>query len=134
MFLRNVGAFSEPYGVTSQETVIFCRFIICKRTLHQVDYYYYSIIIIILPCFVLCVCTISFITYNFSSLDCLRVLHTAFVRSNLEYASAPWNNLTLSDSNKLGNMQRKFVNLCYNRFIQSNCLRNYELILNHLHL
>jgi hypothetical protein len=77
---------------------------------------------------------IRFITYNFSSLDCLQVLYTALVRSNLEYASVAWNYLTLADSNKLENIQGKFVNLCYNRFIQSNCLRNYELILNYLHL
>jgi hypothetical protein len=56
------------------------------------------------------------------------------VRSNLEYPSVAWNNLTLADSNKLENIQRKFANLCYNRFIQSNCSRNYELMLNYLHL
>jgi hypothetical protein len=77
---------------------------------------------------------IRFITYSLSSLDCLKVLYTALVRSNLEYVSVAWNNLTLEDSDKLENIQRKFVNFCYNRFIQSNCLRNYELILNYLHL
>jgi hypothetical protein len=77
---------------------------------------------------------IRFITYDFSFLDCLKVLYTALFRSNLEYASVAWNNLTLADSNKLENVQRKFVNLYYDRFIQSNCLRNYELILNYLHL
>jgi hypothetical protein len=56
------------------------------------------------------------------------------VHSNLECASVTWNNLTLTNSNKLENILRKFVNLCYNRFIQSNYLRNYELILNYLHL
>jgi hypothetical protein len=54
---------------------------------------------------------IRFITYNLSSLDCLKVLYTALVRSNLEYASVTWNNLTLADSNKLENIQRKFANL-----------------------
>jgi hypothetical protein len=50
---------------------------------------------------------IRFITYNFSSLDCLKVLYTASVRSNLDYASVAWNNLTLADSIKLENIQRK---------------------------
>jgi hypothetical protein len=77
---------------------------------------------------------IRFITYNFSSLDCIKVLYTVLLLSNLEYASVAWNNLTLAGSNKLENIQRKFVNLCCNRFIQSNYLRNYELILNYLHL
>jgi hypothetical protein len=39
-----------------------------------------------------------------------------------------------SNSNKLENIQRMFANLCYNRFVQSNCSRNYEFMLNYLHL
>jgi hypothetical protein len=77
---------------------------------------------------------IRFITYNFSSLNCLEVFYTALVPSNLEYAPVAWNNLTLADSNKLENVQRKFVNLCCNRFIQSNYSRNYKLMLTYLHV
>jgi hypothetical protein len=62
------------------------------------------------------------------------VVVVASVRSNLENASVAWNNLTLADSNKLENIQRKFANLCYNRFIQFNFSCNYELMLNYLHL
>jgi hypothetical protein len=67
-------------------------------------------------------------------MDCLKVLYTALVRSNLEYASVALNNLTLAESNKLENIQRNVANLCYGRFIQSNFLRYYELLLNYLHL
>jgi hypothetical protein len=69
--------------------------------------------------------------YNFSCLVSLKVLHIAFAPSMLEYASVVWHNLTLGDSNKLENIQRKFANLYYNRFIQANSLCNYELILHH---
>jgi hypothetical protein len=74
---------------------------------------------------------INFIFYLFISL--LRVIIIIviviiiiIVRSNLEYASVAWNNLTLADSNKLENIQRKFTNLCYNRFIQPNCSHTYQ--------
>jgi hypothetical protein len=77
---------------------------------------------------------IRFITYNISSLQSLKVLYITLILSKLEYASVVWNNLTLSDSNKLENIQRKFANVCYNRFIQPNSLYNYESILDDLGL
>jgi hypothetical protein len=76
---------------------------------------------------------IRFITYNFSSLDSLVVLYIALIRFKLEYASVVWNKLTLTDSNKIENKQRKFANLCcYRFFFQFGMLRNYDLILSHL--
>jgi hypothetical protein len=67
-----------------------------------------------------------FIAYNFSSLDSLNVL--CYLNS-----SVVWSNFTYADSNRLENIQRKFANVCYNRFIQSNSFCNYEPMLNYLH-
>jgi hypothetical protein len=54
---------------------------------------------------------IRFITYEykFSFLDSLKVLCTNLMNSKLKYASVVWNNLTLADSYKLENIQRKFA-------------------------
>jgi hypothetical protein len=68
--------------------------------------------------------------FYFSSLDSLVVLYNALVRPKPEYASVVWNNLTLTDSNKLESMQGKFASLCHYRFPQFVIPRNYDLILN----
>jgi hypothetical protein len=51
------------------------------------------------------------------------------IRSELEYISVILNNFVLTDSSKLGSVQRKFTNLCSIVF-QSNISHNYDLILN----
>jgi hypothetical protein len=76
---------------------------------------------------------IHFITYNFLSLDSLKVLYITLVCSKLEYALVAWNNLTLADSNKLENIQRKFASICFNQFIQSDSSCNYDTMLTYLH-
>jgi hypothetical protein len=55
---------------------------------------------------------IRFVTYIFSSLDSLVVLYVALIRSKLEYASVVLNKLTLTDSNKIENIQIKFTSFC----------------------
>jgi hypothetical protein len=67
---------------------------------------------------------IRFITYNFSSSDSIQVVYITLIRSQFEHASVAWNNLTLADSNKLENIQRKFTNFFYNRFNQPSGLIN----------
>jgi hypothetical protein len=47
---------------------------------------------------------ISYVTYNFSFLDCIVVLYNSLIRSKLEYASVVGNNLSLTDSNKTENI------------------------------
>jgi hypothetical protein len=54
------------------------------------------------------------IIYHICSLGSLKVLYVTLIRSKLEYASVFRDKLTVADSNKLENIQRKFTNLCYN--------------------
>jgi hypothetical protein len=60
---------------------------------------------------------ISNITFSFSTLDSLLILCFSLVRPKLEYASVVWNSITSTNANKLQRIQKKFVALCYNRFI-----------------
>jgi hypothetical protein len=69
----------------------------------------------------------------FSSSDSLNILYVTLIFSKLVYASLIWSNLTVPDSNKLEKIQRKFTNLCYNRFIEPKSFCNNESMLNYWH-
>jgi hypothetical protein len=65
------------------------------------------------------------------------MLYFAFVRSKLEYASVAWNSATITDSNKLERIQRKFAAL-WHRFFQDveyhcdNLLEKLNLLTLHI--
>jgi hypothetical protein len=58
------------------------------------------------------------LTFSFSTVDTLLVLNFALVRSKLEYASVAWNSVTITDSNKLERVPRKYAALCHKRIFQ----------------
>jgi hypothetical protein len=61
------------------------------------------------------------------------MLYFALARSKLEYASVAWNSVTITDSNKLERVQRKFAALCHKRFFQ-DVEYHYDNILERLNL
>jgi hypothetical protein len=58
------------------------------------------------------------ITFSFSTSGSLLKPYFAFLRPRLHSASATWNSVTITDSNKLERIQRKFAAVCHTRFSQ----------------
>jgi hypothetical protein len=58
---------------------------------------------------------IRYITFRFSSLDCLYVLYFTFVRSKLKYASVVWHSITSADANKPERIQHNFASVWFYR-------------------
>jgi len=56
------------------------------------------------------------------------LLYFGSVKSTLEYASPVWNNITVTDGNKLESVQWKFAVLCFTRF-RPHILSNYDCTL-----
>jgi hypothetical protein len=50
------------------------------------------------------------------------------VRSKFEWVSVAWSSATITNSNKLQSIQRKFAALCYNRFFQNTEYHHVNLM------
>jgi hypothetical protein len=71
--------------------------------------------------------------FSFSTIDSLLMLYFALVRSKLEYTSVASNSVTITDSNKVERIQRKFAAPCHIRFFQ-DVEYHYDNILDKLNL
>jgi hypothetical protein len=64
----------------------------------------------------------SLLTSAFKSIkNCIQILlmlHSALVRSKLQYVSVAWGSVTVTNPSKLDPIQRKFAALCHSRFFQ----------------
>jgi hypothetical protein len=65
-------------------------------------------------------------TYSFSTVDKILMLYFVLIRSKLDNAFFASNSLTITDSNKLGHIQRKSVALFRNRFFSMNILSYWQ--------
>jgi hypothetical protein len=87
-----------------------------------------------LPRLLLLLGLIRTITFSFSIINSPLMLYISLVRSKLEYASVACNAVTITDSNKLECIQRKFAALCHNRFLFPDVEYHYGNILEKLNL
>jgi len=71
---------------------------------------------------------ICYIISSFSSIDNLVTIYCALVHSKLEFAYVAWNSVMLTDPFKTERVQKKFPNLCYNRFLFNLGSKKYKEI------
>lgn len=70
--------------------------------------------------------SICCITFSFSTIDTLTILYNAIVRSEFMHVSIAWNSITLNDSSKLEEIQRKFAALYHSRLFIDTCYNRYN--------
>jgi hypothetical protein len=73
------------------------------------------------------------LTFNSSALDSLLILFFCFSQIQTRVRFCCLNSLTITDSNKLERVQRKFAALCHKRFFH-NVEYHYDIILEKLNL
>jgi hypothetical protein len=56
----------------------------------------------------------------------LKIVYVVLISSKLEYTLVAWNKLIFADSNKLHNIQNKFVRVCYSRVDKFGFSRKYD--------
>jgi hypothetical protein len=81
--------------------------------------------------------TVRSVTFSFSSLEFIYMLHFALLRFELEFMFAVWNAITSAGTNKLEYFQQKLAALWFNRFLPlcpKECLVLHTYCLDALHL
>jgi len=77
---------------------------------------------------------ICYIMSSISSTDTLVTMYYALVHSKLELASVAWNSVMLTDSSKTERVQKKFANLCNDRFLFKLGSKKYKEIFARLNI
>uniref|UniRef100_A0A6B0V7B5 Putative tick transposon n=1 Tax=Ixodes ricinus TaxID=34613 RepID=A0A6B0V7B5_IXORI len=71
---------------------------------------------------------ITRISRNFRNPQCFLMLFRSLVLSRLEFSSVVWNSIGESNSSSIERVQRKFIRVFYDRYLQSKVFYDYERI------